>query len=141
MTTVNGQVSVAPTGKEAAVPLLATQAPTVTVAPAGVPAVAVQVALVAAVVVETLVQTKLPVRLAPGAAVAGKPVICTLMSAANTGTFTDGSQACPVAAVHAGSPPPLRLAELLPPLIPTAVSATFTGTRTMMVPTVAPVLI
>ena len=53
MTTVNGQVRVAPAGKEAAVPLLATQAPTVTVAPAGVPAVAVQVALVAAVVVET----------------------------------------------------------------------------------------
>ena len=59
MVTVNGQVSVAPTGKEAAVPLLATQAPTTTVAPAGVPAVAVQVALVAAVVADTLVQTKL----------------------------------------------------------------------------------
>ena len=83
MTTVNGQVRVAPAGKEAAVPLLATHAPTVTVAPAGVPAVAVQVALVAVVVVETLVQTKLPVRLAPGAAVAGKPVIATLMSAAD----------------------------------------------------------
>ena len=85
MVTVNGQVSVAPTGKEAAVPLLATQAPTTTVAPAGVPAVAVQVALVAAVVVETLVQTKLtpgPDRTAPGAAVAGKPLIATLMSAA-----------------------------------------------------------
>ena len=85
MVTVNGQVSVAPTGKEAAVPLLATQAPTVTVAPAGVPAVAVQVALVAAVVVETLVQTKLtpgPDRTAPGAAVAGKPLITTFMSAA-----------------------------------------------------------
>ena len=85
MVTVNGQVSVAPIGKEAAVPLLATQAPTTTVAPAGVPAVAVQVALVAAVVVETLVQTKLtpgPDRTAPGAAVAGKPLIATLMSAA-----------------------------------------------------------
>ena len=82
MVTVNGHVREAPAGKDAALPLLATQAPTDTVAPAGVPAAAVQVALVAAVVVETLVQTKLPVRLAPGAAVAGKPVIATLMSAA-----------------------------------------------------------
>ena len=50
MVTVNGQVRVAPAGKDAALPLLATQAPTDTVAPAGVPAAAVQVALVAAVV-------------------------------------------------------------------------------------------
>ncbi len=85
MVTVNGQVRVAPAGKDAALPLLATQAPTDTVAPAGVPAAAVQVALVAAVVAETLVQTKLtpgPDRTAPGAAVAGKPLIATLMSAA-----------------------------------------------------------
>ena len=53
-----------------------------------------------------------------------------------------GSQASPVAAaVQAGSPPPPRLAVLLPPVAPTAPAATFTGMRTMMVPTVAPVLI
>ena len=55
-----------------------------------------------------------------------------------TGTFTLGSQASAAAAVHAGSPPPERLAVLLPLV---AVEATFTGMRTMMVPLVAPVLI
>ena len=60
------------------------------------------------------------------------------MSAATTGTLTVGSQAWPVAAVHAGSPPPERLAVLLPVV---AVDATFTGMRTTMVPLVAPVSI
>ena len=56
-----------------------------------------------------------------------------------TATVTLGSQASAVAAaVHAGSPPPPRLAELLPL---TVVAPTFTGMRTMMVPIVAPVLI
>jgi hypothetical protein len=81
MSTVSGQVRVAPTGKAAAVPLLATQAPTVTVAPA-IGVVAVQVALVAVAPATALVQTKLPVNVAPGAAVAGKPVMALVMSAA-----------------------------------------------------------
>jgi hypothetical protein len=63
------------------VPALATQGPvTVTVAPAGVPALAVQVAVVAAVG-PVLVHTTLPVNVAPGLAVAGKPVIDTVISA------------------------------------------------------------
>jgi hypothetical protein len=57
------------------------QAPTTTVAPGSVlDAVAVQVGLVAAVA-PMLVQTTLPVKMAPGPAVAGKPVIATFMSA------------------------------------------------------------
>ena len=55
-----------------------------------------------------------------------------------TGTVTLGSHASLAAAVHAGSPPPERLAVLLPFA---AVVATFTGMRTMMVPVVAPVSI
>lgn len=72
---------------------------------------------------------------------AGLAALAMVTVEATTGTGTVGSQACPVAAVHAGSPPPERLAVLLPPLAPTAAAATFTGMRTMMVPTVAPVLI
>jgi hypothetical protein len=79
MTTVSGQVRVAPAGKLAAVPLLATQAPTVTVAPT-VGVLAVQVAVFAVAPAAALVQIKLPVKVAPGAAVAGKPVIALVMS-------------------------------------------------------------
>jgi hypothetical protein len=81
ITTVNGQVRVAPTGKAAAVPLLATQAPTVTVAPK-IGVVAVQVAVFAVAPAAALVQIKLPVNVAPGAAVAGKPLMTLVMSVA-----------------------------------------------------------
>ena len=81
--TVIGQVMV-PFGATLAalLPALKTQVPVVTVAPAGVPAAAAQVAVVAAVAVATFVQTTLPVKTAPGPAVAGRPVMATLMSAA-----------------------------------------------------------
>jgi hypothetical protein len=78
--TLNGQIRVAPTGKAAAVPLLATQAPTVTVAPT-IGVVAVQVAFVAVAPASALVQVKVPVTVAPGDAVAGKPVMALVMSA------------------------------------------------------------
>lgn len=61
-----------------------------------------------------------------------------LVTALETGTFTVGSQAWPVATVHAGSPPPERLAVLLPLAVP---DATFTGMRMIMVPLVAPMSI
>ena len=72
--------------------------------------------------------------LAPSSTLAGLAMVIVGV----TGTFTLGSQASPAVAVHAGSPPPERLAVLLPFV---ALEATFTGMRTMMVPLVAPVLI
>ena len=81
--TVNGHVIVPFASTLAALlPALNTQAPGVTVAPAGTPGAAVHVALVAAVVADTLVQVNVPFNTAPGPAVNGKPVIATLMSAA-----------------------------------------------------------
>jgi hypothetical protein len=80
MVTLIGHVRVAFKGKLAAVPLLATQGPvTTTVAPAGVPALAVHVALGAAAG-PALVHTTLPLSTAPGLAMAGKPDTATLMS-------------------------------------------------------------
>ena len=81
--TVIGQVRV-PFGATLAalLPALKTQVPVATVAPAGVPAVALQVGLLAAVLAAMLLQVKLPVNTAPGPAVAGRPVIDTVMSAA-----------------------------------------------------------
>ena len=78
--TLSVQVSVAPAGKAAAVPLLAAQAVTVTVAPA-IGVVAVQVASVAVAPASALVQVKTPVTVAPGAPVTGNPVIALVMSA------------------------------------------------------------
>ena len=102
--------------------------------------VGTQVALVAAPA-STLVQVAVkPVMTWPGLTTAGVVAPkAACMSAATTCTFTLGSQAsAAAAAVHAGSPPPERLAVLLPLV---ALEATFTGMRTMMVPLVAPVLI
>ena len=77
--TVIGQVKVAAAGRAAAVPLEAVQAPVVTVAPAGTPALATQVAAVA-VAGPPLVQVIVPVNTAAGDAVTGRPVMATLMS-------------------------------------------------------------
>ena len=77
ITTVIGQVRVAPTGKLAAVPAEATQVPVVTVAP--LLPVVVQVAVVA-LAGPALVHTIVPVTLAPGAATAGRPESTGLMS-------------------------------------------------------------
>ena len=106
--TVNGQVMV-PFGSTLAalLPALNTQAPVVTVAPAGVPAAAVQVAFVAAVTVERLVHTTLtvaPERTAPGAAVAGRPVIATRMSEGVSLTTIVLVQRAGNGATHKGSP-------------------------------------
>ena len=79
ITTVTRQVSVAATGNAAAEPLDAVHTPVVTVAPAGTPAVATQVALMA-VEVPTLVQVIVPLTVAPGAATVGRPAMATLMS-------------------------------------------------------------
>ena len=79
MVTVIGQVNVAPAGSAAAVPLEAMQAPVVTVAPTGTPALATHVALVAIAVPE-LVQVIVPVNTAPGGAIDGRPVMTTPMS-------------------------------------------------------------
>jgi hypothetical protein len=80
MVTRMGQVKVAFSGKLAAVPLLATQGPvTTTVAPAGVPAAAEQVALVATEG-PPFVHTTLPFNTAPGLAATGKPVMAGVMS-------------------------------------------------------------
>jgi hypothetical protein len=80
MVTVTEQVSVAAFGSAAALPAEAVQAPVDTVAPAGAPALATQVALVA-VAGPPLVQVMVPFRTAPGEAVTGRPVMATLMSA------------------------------------------------------------
>ena len=83
MTTLKVQVKVAPAGKAAAVPLLATQLPDTTVAVAPVVSVlAVQVALIAVLPAAALVQVMVPVTVEPGAAVAGRPVIALVRSAA-----------------------------------------------------------
>ena len=87
MVTVIGQVIVPAAGTLAAEPpALYVQTPlAATVAPVGVPAANVQVGLLAAVVAAMLVHTTLtptPLKIAPGPAVAGKPLITTLMSAA-----------------------------------------------------------
>ena len=79
--TVIGQVMLPPAAR-LATGRAGVQVPTLTVAPAGVPAAAAHVGLVAAVRLATLVHTKLPVNTAPGPAVAGSPVIDTFMSAA-----------------------------------------------------------
>jgi hypothetical protein len=91
--TVIGQLKVAPTGRLAAVPLEATHSPGVTVAP--LLPVVVQVALVAAAG-PALVHTMLPVTVAPGAAVVGKPVMTGLMS--ETKTVIGALAAVPVVA-------------------------------------------
>ena len=80
MVTVIGQVNVAAFGRAAAVPVEATQAPVTTVAPAGTPVLATQVALVA-VAGPPFVQVIVPFSTAPGDAVTGRPVMATLMSA------------------------------------------------------------
>ena len=72
ITIVTGQVSVAPTGKLAAVPALATQAPVLTPTP-----LATQVALVATAG-PLLVHTMLPVTVLPGAATAGTVMALTM---------------------------------------------------------------
>ena len=136
MVTVIGQLIAAPTAK-VAVGRLGVQLPTTTLAPAGVPAVAVQVGLLAAVVLEMLLQVTLPVSTAPAAAVAGRPVIATLMSVVPAETATAIDPEHGVATVHAKSPPPLTLAVLLPVV---AVAATLTGT-VMTMGSAAPVAI
>ena len=85
--TVIGQMMVPPAAR-LATGSAGVQLPTLTVAPAGVPAAAVHVGLVAAVVVATLLHVKVPVNTAPGPAVPGKPVIDTLMSDEATVTVT-----------------------------------------------------
>ena len=72
ITMVTAQVSVAPTGRLAAEPALAVQAPVLTPAP-----LATQVALVAAAG-PLLVQTMLPVTVLPGAATAGAVMALTM---------------------------------------------------------------
>ena len=79
ITTVTRQVSVAPAGSAAADPLEAVQTPVVTVAPAGAPALATQLALLA-VDAPTLVQVIVPLTVAPGAATTGKPAMTTDIS-------------------------------------------------------------
>jgi hypothetical protein len=81
-TGVTGHVSVAPTGRLAAVPLLATHAPVVTPVP-----LARHVASVATPG-PLLVQVIVPVTVLPGAATAGRPVIAETMSALPLTTTT-----------------------------------------------------
>ena len=98
--TVIGQVIVPAAGTLAAEPpALYVHTPlATTAAPAGKPAANVHVGFVAAVLAATLVHTTLPLNTAPGPAVAGKPVIATLMSEI-VGAFT---VTCRVAVSQAG---------------------------------------
>jgi hypothetical protein len=112
--------------------------PTTTVAPAGVPATAAHVGLLAAAPPTAFVHVNVPVNTAPGPAVAGNPAIATLMSALFTVVVIEGLQRAgnvPVPVGHPGSPPPRTLAVLV--TLEPAAAVGVTGITKLVLPLTA----